>query len=264
MSGEASIVLPRLFHKYFDTGSELLMLDIMLFCGGIGVIILFFAFIARLVKLINPKDIPTKEEPAPKAADTTGDKKAKKIGDLGEDIIYEILENRIYSRYKILRNVYITKKDGKTAEIDALIISGRGIYVIESKNRSGIIYGKGTDARWTQFFNQKKKYPFYNPAMQNEKHIEALKFCLKDYPDIKYFNIVVFNKDCTLKVTDVTNAYIIKSDSLDNIISEIVKNSKDTIPEKQKEEIIQALTPLSQPNDEIKKRHTEQVKETSK
>ena len=42
---------------------------------------------------------------------------------------------------KILRNVYIPKENGETSEIDVLYITQKGIFVIESKNYSGWVFG---------------------------------------------------------------------------------------------------------------------------
>ena len=50
---------------------------------------------------------------------------------------------------KILRNIYIPKDDGSTSEIDVLYISRKGIFVFESKNYSGWIFGKESDQYWT-------------------------------------------------------------------------------------------------------------------
>ena len=42
---------------------------------------------------------------------------------------------------KILRNVYVPKGDGEMAEIDVMCVTGKGVFVIESKNYSGWIFG---------------------------------------------------------------------------------------------------------------------------
>jgi hypothetical protein len=198
----------------------------------------------------NPE---TTTNPAPNPQE-----RAKEIGKAGEDAIYKILEDRISSRYKILRNLHVPKKNGKTTEIDALVISGRGIYVIESKNRSGTIYGKGNEQNWTQWLNKKSTYPMYNPIMQNESHINALKAHLKNYPDIAYFNIVSFIEGCKLKVTDAKNAYLVTHNELNKTLDKIANTHKDTITDKQREEIIKKLSLLVQPEPTAKEQHAKQ------
>ena len=50
---------------------------------------------------------------------------------------------------KVLRNVYLPKDNGETSEIDLLFITKVGIFVIESKNYSGYIFGTDTNQKWT-------------------------------------------------------------------------------------------------------------------
>ena len=49
-----------------------------------------------------------------------------------------------------LKNIYIPKEDGGTSEIDLLFITPKGIFVIESKNYSGWIFGDEYSQYWTQ------------------------------------------------------------------------------------------------------------------
>jgi len=244
--------------ELFQNTTILIVKSAML-CVAILAIILPFVFIDKFVNRIT-KTTENKKKTIKEATKAAKLEDAKLTGEIGEELIYQILEERISSRYKILRNIYLRKENGRSTEIDMLVISGRGIYVIESKNRSGIIYGKRQEAQWTQFLNKKTKYPVYNPVIQNETHIKALKSYLKDYPNIQYFNIIVFSENCTLKVTDVHDAYLIKRNELNKTINEIVKTHKETISENEKEEIIKFLSMLSQSDSGIKEQHAEQMK----
>ena len=60
----------------------------------------------------------------------------------GEYKISQKVQELEFKGCKILFNLYIPTKNGKTAEIDVLIISTRGLFVIESKNYSGWIFGR--------------------------------------------------------------------------------------------------------------------------
>jgi hypothetical protein len=238
------------------------LFELFLFAMGVmAIVVLFVVFLKCMDKVVKFTDKKTERKDEATTPETEPDTKieeAKQLGQLGEDLTYQILEDRIFSRYKLLRNVYVPMKNGKTTEIDMLVISGRGIYVIESKNRNGIIYGRGQDTRWTQFLNKKSKYQMYNPIMQNESHIAALKEHLKGYPDISYFNIVVFNEGSRLKVTDITNAYLITRDKLNKTIDEIANTNKDTISDTHREEVIKRLALLAQPNAAVKEQHVKQ------
>ena len=95
----------------------------------------------------------------------------QKKGTIGERKIYAILENLKGSK-GMLPNCYLPLENGKTTEIDLILIHESGIYVIESKNFGGWIFGNDTQKFWTQSFSDgrggSKKYKFYNPLWQNE------------------------------------------------------------------------------------------------
>ena len=65
---------------------------------------------------------------------------------------------------RILRNVYVPKENGETSEIDVLFITQKGIFVIESKNYSGWIFGDEKAGYWTAMLPNKEKNRFYNPT----------------------------------------------------------------------------------------------------
>lgn len=89
---------------------------------------------------------------------------------------------------------------GKTSQVDNLLISRYGIFVIETKNYTGIIKGRETSPKWLQVFPNSVQNPreFYNPIWQNEGHIKGLKSLLgHSFPNLQYHNIVVFSNECT-------------------------------------------------------------------
>lgn len=92
--------------------------------------------------------------------------------------------------YNIINNVTIRLPNNKTSQIDHLVISRRGIFVIETKNFKGDITVNESSGYWTQSFHT-RSYKFYSPIKQNNGHISSLKYLLKNknYP---YFNIVCF------------------------------------------------------------------------
>ena len=92
-----------------------------------------------------------------------------------------------------------------TSQIDNILISQHGIFVIETKNYAGTIKGKENAQQWEQIFPKSanvKPRKFYNPIMQNEGHIKALQSLIyhsyKDFPHSKlnkipFHNVVVFS-----------------------------------------------------------------------
>jgi len=102
--------------------------------------------------------------------------------------------------YHLIKNVTLPTEDG-TTQIDHIIVSKYGIFVIETKNMKGWIFGSPNQKTWTQkIFKHTNK--FQNPLRQNYKHIKTLENFLGLSED-KLFSLVVFVGDSTFK-TDMT------------------------------------------------------------
>ena len=129
------------------------------------------------------------------------------------------------SYFKILNNLYLNTKNGST-EIDVVMIHETGIYVFESKNFSGWIYGGYKQKEWTQKIEHAQNH-FYNPIWQNKGHISALKNVLgKNLP---YISLIVFSERCELKNIPNGNAnlIIIKRNLLEHkLVNEINQREK--------------------------------------
>lgn len=119
-------------------------------------------------------------------------------GYIGEKAISFILYFLNKKRYKVLNDVKIPHKSG-FAQIDHLVISAYGIFVIETKHYKGIIYGSEASYHWTQVLGR-KQYKFYNPILQNKGHIIALRQALRAYPQLRYISLIVFTWRSTLKI----------------------------------------------------------------
>jgi hypothetical protein len=130
---------------------------------------------------------------------------------------------------KILKNIYVPKSEGGTTEIDNLFITRKGIFVLETKNYSGWIFGNEKDYQWTQSFSNGKKQRFYNPILQNRSHIKHLTAYLEK--KIPYYSIIVFlDNGCKLKKITVTSpdVYVVTSDALYATIRDIWKKIEES------------------------------------
>lgn len=160
--------------------------------------------------------------------------KSKIKGVIGEKSISSILYFLDKSKYKVINDI-VLKKGTKTSQIDHIVISDFGIFVIETKNYKGWIVGNENSEYWTQVLF-KRKERIYNPIRQNLGHINALKNCLSSYSNINYIPIVVFLTKSEIKVnstTDVINSH--------QLIATIKKYYEINLTETQKEEIFQKI-----------------------
>ena len=101
--------------------------------------------------------------------------------------------------YHLVRDVTLPTADG-TTQIDHIIVSRYGIFVIETKNMAGAIYGREHEKQWTQAFGS-RKHKFMNPLRQNYKHTATLAELL-DMPHEKMISVVMFIGDAKLKSAD--------------------------------------------------------------
>lgn len=98
--------------------------------------------------------------------------------------------------YHPIHDVTLPTPDGST-QIDHIFVSRYGIFVVETKNMKGWIFGDEHQARWTQKIF-KKSFQFQNPLRQNYKHVKALE-ALLGVPEGVIRSVVVFAGDCTFK-----------------------------------------------------------------
>jgi len=118
-------------------------------------------------------------------------------GLIGETLLNLAIKIRLdKKKYQLLHDVTLQTEDG-TTQIDHIIISQYGVFVIETKNMKGWIFGNENQKFWTQNI-YKKKYTFQNPLHQNYKHTKALEKLL-GIDASKIFSVVVFIGDATFK-----------------------------------------------------------------
>lgn len=170
-------------------------------------------------------------------------------GKCGENIVNKILQQMDGDRY-VLNNIMIND-NGKSRQIDHIFVSEYGVFVIETKNYAGVIYGREKSTEWKQYLNR-KCFNFKNPIHQNYGHEEIVKSVLKGVTD-KIYSIVVFTRRCELKV-EVTST-VIYEDQLKNYI-----RNKGKIIEKEKiDEIYITLNESKITNQEAIKNHNYNV-----
>lgn len=174
-------------------------------------------------------------------------------GIIGEKSISSILYLLDKSKYTVINNI-VLKRDTKTSQIDHVVISDFGIFVIETKNYKGWIVGNEKSEHWTQVLF-KRKQRFYNPINQNLGHIKVLKTYLSKYPSINYIPIVVFLSKSDIKVK--TTHDIINSRQL---IQTIKKYNEINIEKREKEDIYKIINEANLVDTYDKTEHIKSIK----
>lgn len=118
-------------------------------------------------------------------------------GWIGETVLHTGLRLLLPSaRYHLMRNLTLPTRDGST-QIDHVVVSRHGVFVIETKNYGGWIFGKADDKMWTQKFPGRSS-AFQNPLRQNDKHVRTLAE-LTGLDEKTVFSQIVFVGNCTFK-----------------------------------------------------------------
>lgn len=98
-------------------------------------------------------------------------------GWLGELVVRLILAFGLDGKSgRVVHNVTLETGDG-TTQIDHVLISRFGIFVIETKNMRGWIFGDPRQTQWTQRI-YRNSFRFQNPLRQNYRHQQALAYAL--------------------------------------------------------------------------------------
>lgn len=183
-------------------------------------------------------------------------------GYYGEYLTYKYLSKYEKDGAKFLYNCYLPKDNGQTTEIDVLMIHSSGIYVFESKNYSGWIFGSEYQKTWTQTLpsgRKTHKEHFLNPIMQNKLHIKWLQNQIDE--KILVHSIIVFSERCTLKKVDVTssNIYVINRNRLKNTVDNIAAKTVLGLSENQIADVYNKLYPFTQVSNEDKQKHIQDI-----
>jgi len=126
--------------------------------------------------------------------------KARFLGVMAERQLHRLLLRHLPAGYQHYRNLILQTAQGDLTEIDHLVLSRFGIFVVEVKNYRGWIFGSELQPLWTvQHF--RRKHSFQNPLRQNHKHTEAVKFALglTSQESRQVHSVVAFSERAKLK-----------------------------------------------------------------
>ena len=119
-------------------------------------------------------------------------------GKRGENKVRRAIGDTIENERYVINNLTLNN-EGKTSQIDHIVINPRGIFVIETKNYSGNIYGDENQREWTQVLAYGKvKNKLYNPIKQNATHMYNVRKIVGRLP---VYSLVVFVQNNTQNIT---------------------------------------------------------------
>ena len=180
------------------------------------------------------------------------------------DLVLKLLKHGIPPQ-TIFHDLYVKKNNGEFSQIDLVVAAKSGIIVFEVKDYSGWIFGNGQHREWTQVLAYgQEKYRFYNPIIQNNKHITEIRKKLKQFENIPFYSVVVFYGNCVLKdinfVPDGT--FLVKSARIFEVLDIIMSKNK-LAPYTDKFEVVKVLKEAvyNGNNKAIQTQHIENVKD---
>ena len=139
-----------------------------------------------------------------------GRSRRRAVENSGEAVVRKALAKYCQSRDShILSNVTLCLEDGTTTQVDHVLVSTRGVFVIETKHYKGWIFGNPKSKVWTQTI-YKEKNKFQNPIFQNYKHVKAIEKLLDFLEPSSIHNIVVFSGEAIFKTLKPDNVFYLR------------------------------------------------------
>ena len=115
----------------------------------------------------------------------------KSRGDLGEQMVAKSLRGLNPEHYKVFHDLYLPRPGGKgTTQVDHVVVSKYGIFVVETKYFNGWIFGDARRKLWNQSLYGHHTQ-FQNPLHQNWLHLQALKAALR-LEESHFHSVVIF------------------------------------------------------------------------
>jgi hypothetical protein len=112
----------------------------------------------------------------------------------GEALLSSVVMTNFSSPdYHLMNHVTLRMNDG-TTQVDHILVSRFGVFVIETKDYAGLIFASANQANWTQVF-YKLKFKFQNPIFQNFRHVRAVQGVLDFLPPDAIKSVIVFTGD---------------------------------------------------------------------
>ncbi len=159
------------------------------------IIVIIVALIAAFTAIRDKSNERRRAKKKPRRLVSAADR-AGRVGELNVAAVLDLLDK---DKYIVLNDIMLQGVNGNTSQIDHVVVSKFGVFVIETKNYKGWIFGNDQNENWTQvLFDGEKKY-FRNPVKQNSGHVRTLSHVLRDMGTMNFISIVVFDGSASLE-----------------------------------------------------------------
>ena len=200
---------------------------------------------------------------ARKTSAATLKKKTDESGRRGEEQLLQDVRRFTRSRRsKILTNVYVTTPKGRSTEIDLVLIDYNGIFVFESKNYNGRVYGDESQREWLHVLRNGDRFTFYNPIWQNRGHISAIRKLCGDLDPVYFKNIIVFGRNCQfsrMRVTD-RNTRIVRAGEAKRAFRQLSRGTVRALSYRDMLDFYEKLLPYTRSTKRQRRLHVKDVK----
>lgn len=202
----------------------MLAAQVILFLGIVAAIAYWFYINARNNELIGQVTSPDR-----------GERSERRL-------VLRLLKMGINPR-AIFHDIYLQKTNGEYTQIDLAVATSAGLIVFEVKDYGGWIFGNEGQRYWAKVLAYGRfKSRFYNPIMQNNGHIRALRSRLPQNPDIPIYSVIVFYGNCIFRNVTYysSDTYILHPREVNNVVSELMSRPNAAFGNKY--EIMDVLT----------------------
>lgn len=153
-------------------------------------------------------------------------RRTKRFDPSGKTRVFAILRKFNQEKYKVLHYVYLpyVDMDGKTIDVDHIVISVYGIFVIGVQNLKGRLTGTIEEEWWMQHVGS-QAYQVPTPVLKNDIRVEAMQDFLTDehFPKMPIYSIVAFPDETELPMESENTAVIHRKDLCKTILNSHTK-----------------------------------------
>lgn len=163
---------------------------------------------------------------------------------------------------RVLYNLYLGDPGGRSTEIDLLLLDRDGVFIFESKNYNGMIFGEEQNRNWLHVLRNGDRFHFYNPIWQNSGHVTAVRKALGNPDRACFKSIIVFGKNCIFKRLKVrqSDCMVVKAGRTRKAFRILGRRTPNILSKRQIEEYYKLLLPYAKASRRTKRQHLKQVR----